>query len=92
MKNITITVSDELYRTTRVRAAEQGTTVTAIVRGIIEDLAARETGFERLAREEIELRAALLASGRGLRGAERMAREDVHSRRHDDILFHQAAE
>lgn len=35
MKNITVTVDDELYRRARVRAAEEGTTVSAVVKGVL---------------------------------------------------------
>ena len=31
MKNITVTVPDDVYRTARIRAAERGTSVSALV-------------------------------------------------------------
>ena len=55
MKNITVTVSDSLYRQARRFAAEQDTTVTALVRGILENYASAETDPERKLREEREL-------------------------------------
>ena len=38
MKNITVSVSDELYHTARLRAAERRSTVSALVRGFLEQL------------------------------------------------------
>jgi plasmid stability protein len=81
MKNITVTVDDDLYRRARIRAAEEGTTVSAVVKGIIREFAEKESEFERLARMEREMRAELFASGRGVRAADRMTREEVHERR-----------
>lgn len=38
MKNITLKIDDETYRKARLRAAEQGTSVSAMVRGYLESL------------------------------------------------------
>src|SRR5688500_6096640 len=38
MKNITVTVDDEVHRRARVRAAELGTSVAALVKRYLEDL------------------------------------------------------
>jgi predicted TIM-barrel enzyme len=82
MKNITVTVSDELYRQARRFAAEHDTTVTAMVRAILEDYAAGETDAERLLREEIELLAQIDA--RAARhvdeGFAESARDDLYRR------------
>ena len=40
MANITVTVSDEAYREARVHAAREGTSVSALVAGYLESLAA----------------------------------------------------
>lgn len=42
MKNITVTVSDELYHAARIKAAEQHTTVSAIVREQLRQLVSKE--------------------------------------------------
>ncbi len=52
VKNITVTVTDELYRAARLRAAEQGATVSALVRGFLEQVTGSESAFERLARQQ----------------------------------------
>ena len=43
MKNITVAVDDETYRAARIRAAELGTSVSALVRGYLRTLAGVET-------------------------------------------------
>lgn len=69
MKNITVTVSDDLYRSARLRAAEQGTTVSALVRTFLEQLTGGDSAFDRLERQQDELLARILA--RKERGAVR---------------------
>lgn len=59
MKNITVTVDDELYRKARGYAVQQDTTVTALVREAITAFAYGETDAERRLREEGELYARL---------------------------------
>ncbi len=39
MRNITVSVDDETYERARTLAAEQGTSVTALVRGFLKNLA-----------------------------------------------------
>ena len=51
MKNITVSVDEETYRLSRIKAAEVGTSVTALVRAYLADLVqdrAQLTEFERL--------------------------------------------
>jgi plasmid stability protein len=38
MKNITVTVPDEIYRRARIRAARKGTSVSALVRRFLESM------------------------------------------------------
>jgi plasmid stability protein len=40
VKNVTVSIDDEAYRRARVRAAELGTSVSAVVRRFLDDLAA----------------------------------------------------
>lgn len=37
MKNITVSVDDDLYRRARVRAAEDGTTISAVVKSVLRE-------------------------------------------------------
>ena len=71
-----MTVDDETYRRARVKAAEQSTSVSALVKRFLVDLAAGESETERLKREERSLRARIHAFS----AAERLSREDVHAR------------
>ena len=47
MKNITVTVDDELYRKARVRAAEEGTTVSSVVRHLLQTFIQDGTSEEK---------------------------------------------
>ena len=83
MKNITVSVDEETYRLSRVKAAERGTSVSALVRGFLLDLAqgqAIETEFDRLRRLQDETLAAIHARGGGLRAADNLPRDDLHER------------
>ena len=76
MKNITVTVDDEVYRRARMKAAEQDTSVSALVARFLAELAADESHVERLKREERALRARIGT----FRAGARLAREDAHGR------------
>jgi len=76
MKNITVTVDDETYRRARIKAAEQDTSVSALVKRYLAELASGESEFDRLAREEREIRARI----HGFDGGARLSREDIHER------------
>lgn len=56
MKNITVSLDDETYRRARTIAAQRDTSVSALVKRFLTELAGEETEFERLKREEQELR------------------------------------
>ena len=85
MKNITVSVDDKVYRQARIKAAEQDTSVSGLVKAYLFRLingtdAGRESEFDRLTRQEREIRSHLLAAGRGLRSAENLPREALHDR------------
>ncbi len=77
MKNITVSVDDDTYRRARIKAAERDTSVSAMVRGYLQDVAAGESDTERLKREERALREKVL----NFSGKDRLSRDDVHDRR-----------
>ena len=64
VKNITVSLDDETYRRARIMAAEQDTSVSALVRGFLTDLAAGEIENERLERQERVLRERISLSRR----------------------------
>lgn len=77
MKNITVTVDDETYRKARIKAAEQDTSVSALVKRFLAEFASGESDAERLKREERALHERI----NSFRAADRLPRKDVHSRR-----------
>jgi hypothetical protein len=76
VKNITVSVDDETYRRARVKAAEQETSVSALVKRFLGELAAEESEAERLRRQERLLRASITAFS----AADRLSRDEVHAR------------
>lgn len=76
MKNITVSLDDETYRRARMIAAERDTSVSALVKEFLLGLAAGESDYERLKREERELREQVIS----FRASDRLSREDVHKR------------
>jgi len=76
MKNITVAIGEDLYRRTRIRAAELGTSVTAVVREFLTEFAGGETDFERRRRLQDET----IASIGAFRAADRLTREQAHER------------
>lgn len=77
VKNITVTLDDEIYRRARIRAAELETSVSALVKRYLVDLAGSETEFERLEKLERELRDRVVA----FRAGNRLPRDEIHERR-----------
>jgi hypothetical protein len=76
MKNITVSIDDEIYRRARVKAAELDTSVSALVKRFLAELAVDESNVERLKREERALRERIGA----FRAADRLSRDDTHGR------------
>jgi hypothetical protein len=76
VKNITVTVDDDIYRRARTKAAEQDTSVSALVRQFLIELASGESETERLKRDERALRARITAFS----ARDRLSREDTHAR------------
>ncbi len=76
MKNITVSVDDDTYRRARIKAAEHGTSVSALVKNFLVALSSEEPDARRLEREERELRARIRAFTAG----NRLSRDDAHRR------------
>lgn len=76
MKNITVSLDDGVYRRARIKAAEKDTSVSALVRRFLCELAGEETEFERRKRLQDET----LATIRSFRAADRLTRDEVHER------------
>jgi plasmid stability protein len=76
MKNITVTVPDEVYRRARIRAAEEGRSVSALVTEYLRGLAGRDAEFNRL--EALQRR--VQADITRFRGGDRLDRSRIHDR------------
>ncbi|MEX0782818.1 MAG: hypothetical protein WD557_09225 [Dehalococcoidia bacterium] len=76
MKNITVSVPDEVYRRARVRAAEQGKSVSALVAEFLGGLSDRESEFARLEALQNELFAGIT----GFSASDRLSRDEIHDR------------
>lgn len=76
MKNITVSLLDEIYRRGGIRAAERDTSVSALVRGFLTELGEEESGRER--RKWLQKEG--LATIRSFRAGDRFTRRQVHDR------------
>ncbi|HET7173592.1 MAG TPA: DUF6364 family protein [Nocardioidaceae bacterium] len=76
MRNVTITVPDEVYRQARIRAAERGTSVSALVADYLTSLSGSDAEFARLAARQRQV----VARVRRFRAADRLGRDEVHGR------------
>ena len=76
MRNITVSVDDDTYRRARMKAAERDTSLSALVKEFLLDLAKDESAHERLKRQE----AALRASIRSFTASGRLSRDQLHER------------
>lgn len=76
MKNITVSVPDEVYRTARIRAAERGRSVSALVAEFLGSLAEREAELARMN----ERRREIVAGIDSFSAADRIGRDELHDR------------
>ncbi len=92
MKNITVSVDEETHRFARIRAAELGTSVSALVRGYLRNLSSerpkgpalsepsQESDFERRRRQMNDVIREITANGGGLRMSDNLSREELYGR------------
>lgn len=76
MKNLTVSVPDEIYRLARVRAAEGGSSVSALVAGYLRSLGDQEAEFDRLEAQQSQV----LSEIDRFRARDRLDRAEVHRR------------
>ena len=76
MKNITVSIPEDVYRRARIRAAERGCSVSALVAEYLSSLAETDETFSRLEAQQEEV----LAEIAHFRGGDRLAREALHDR------------
>ena len=91
MKNITVSIDEHTHRQARIRAAELGTSVSALVRNFLNRLVAKpleekvteeesETPLERRRRLLREVFADFDARGIGIRMSENISRDELYNR------------
>jgi plasmid stability protein len=76
MKNITVTVPDDVYRNARIRATERGTSVSALVGEYLRSLSGQEAEFSRLEAQQQQI----LGEIRRFRAGDRLDRARLHDR------------
>jgi plasmid stability protein len=76
VKNLTVSVPDDVYRDARIAAAERDTSVSALVVGYLRRLSERRREFSRLEAQQHEVQAEI----REFRAADRLSRDQVHDR------------
>lgn len=76
MKNITVSVDDEVYRQARIKAAELDSSVSALVKAFLIELTSGESDFARRKRLERET----IASIHSFSASDRLQRDELHNR------------
>ena len=76
MKNITVAVPDDVYRNARIRAAERGTSVSALVGEYLRSLSGRGAEFSRLEAQQQQIQNQISRFFAG----DRLDRDQLHDR------------
>jgi hypothetical protein len=76
VKNITVSVPDDVYRDARIAAAAGDTSVSALVVGYLRRLSGRMREFNRLEALQHETQAEISR----FRAADRLSRDQIHDR------------
>jgi plasmid stability protein len=76
MKNITVSVPEDVYRDARVRAAERGSSVSALVGEYLRSLSERDTEFARLEAQQRQVQKQIDR----FRAGDRLGRDELHGR------------
>ena len=74
MRNITVSVPDEIYREARIRAAERGTSVSAMVSDYLGSLSDKRRELARLEAQQRRIQDQITH----FRAADRMTRNEIH--------------
>jgi plasmid stability protein len=76
MKNVTVSVPDDVYRTARIRAAERGSSVSGLVAEYLRSLAGGDAEFARLEAEQRRIQGEI----KRFRAADKLGRDELHDR------------
>ena len=83
MRNITVSVPDEVYRQARIRAAERGSSVSALVADYLRTLSDKDDELTRLEAQ----RRRIVAGIKHFSASDRLDRDAVHQR---DVGLHES--
>jgi plasmid stability protein len=76
VKNITVTVPDDVYRSARIRAAERGTSVSSLVGAYLRSLSDEDAEFDRLEAQQRQVQDEI----QSFRAGDRLSRDELHDR------------
>ena len=76
MRNITVSVPDDVYRSARIRAAEEGRSVSGMVAAYLRSLSDVDAEFSRLEAQQRRIQAQITR----FRASDRLERDEVHDR------------
>jgi plasmid stability protein len=76
VKNVTVSLPDDVYRRARIKAAERDTSVSALVREFLLQLGEGDAEFER----RKQLQDEVLSRIKRFRASDRLSRDEVHDR------------
>lgn len=74
--NITVSVPDDVYRAARIRAAEEGSSVSALVAEYLRSLSERDAEFAKLEAQQRRVQGQI----ERFRAGDRLDREELHKR------------
>lgn len=76
VKNVTLALPDDVYRLARIRAAESGMSVSALVAEYLRSLSSSSAESDRLA----QLQRDVMTTITEFRAGDRLSRDEVHER------------
>jgi plasmid stability protein len=76
VKNLTVSVPDDVYRAARIRAAERGTSVSVLVTEYLRSLAGQAARYSRLEAQQRQVQDEITR----FRARDRLDRDEVHER------------
>lgn len=76
MRNVTLSIPERIYRAARIRAAERGTSLSALVAEYLRSLSEREPEFSRLEAQQRQVQGQI----RRFRARDRLPRDEIHAR------------
>ena len=79
MKNITVSVPDEVYRQARIRAADRNTSVSGLVRQLLSQVAEQD-GKEERRRHLLETIEAIREANPNFTATDLLTRDQLHDR------------